>query len=395
MGNVGGPDVLVHGVRIPLPEADVTMENDSLEVRDGRLAAPARFVVSSGPSASMRTWRLVVRDAGGRPVRVIAGEGAPPADIVWDGLTDGGSMVEAGERYDYQLESAGPEGILIASPRRVFGVAKASRVILAMTARGLGEGSAVLGPDSIRVLREAGRVMRKYPGGTIAVEGHTDSAGAEGRNLALSIRRAEAAASFLAGEEGIPRDRIAVRGYGGGRPVAGNGTPHGRWLNRRVEIRGEFLETRGTAVLDRHRAAPTVRVNGIPLETDADGRFAVRLPGTPERIDLDMVSPRGMAVRASIPVPRVELGIPENAVLTSVAPGAVPWRLSGRTEPGNEVVFCGKTLKAGADGSFSVDVDLTPGRNALGLVVRNAAGCACIVQANILASPAPFEGRPR
>ncbi len=391
-GNVGGPDVMVHGARIDLPDVDVTLADGGGEVRNGRLAGPARFAVSAATPASIRSWKLVVSDSRGRPVRTISGEGAPPTAIAWDGVTDDGRPPAAGESYDYRLEARGAGGSVVASPLRTLGVAGESRVVLAMTARGLGEGSAVLGADAIRVLGEAARIIRKYPAGTVTVAGHTDSAGDADGNMALSIRRAKAAASYLADVEGIPGDRIEVRGFGGLRPVAGNETTRGRRLNRRVEVRGEFLEARRTAVPARRPLGPSVRLNGTPVAIDADGRFAARVPGTSERIELDVVSAGGKAVHASIPVPRVDIGIPRGAVVTPEAPGAVRVRLGGRTEPGNELVFRGQTLRTEADGAFAVDVDLAPGANALGFVARNAAGGARAVQANVVVSPAPDAG---
>ncbi len=391
-GSVEGSEIRVQGARILLPEVDVTLAGDALLVRNGRLMEPARFAVSRGTHAPIEEYRLVVRDARGRPIRAIDGKGAPPSEIVWDGVTDDGATVAAGTGYEYRLEATAADGTVLVSRRHLFGVAKAMRVVLAVTARGIGEGSAVLGPEAILVLREAARVARKYPGGTISVAGHTDSAGSEDRNLDLSMRRAEAAASYLAGEGGVPRDRIEVRGYGGRRPSAGNDTPGGRARNRRVEIRGEFFEARRAAAPGLPRAIPAARVNGTALAIDPEGRFAARLPGATERIALDVVSARGSSVRASIPVPRLDMAIPDNLVVTSGAPDAVRIRLRGRTEPGNEVVFRGKTTSADADGTFSLEADLAPGRNSLGVAVRNASGCSRAVRADVAVSPLPAAG---
>ncbi|MFN3816420.1 OmpA family protein [Brevundimonas sp.] len=78
-------------------------------------------------------------------------------------------------------------------------------------------------------------------GGTIQIEGHTDSEGAEDYNQTLSERRAEAVAAYLV-EQGVARDRLRTAGYGTGRPVAPNAGPdgsddeQGRQRNRRVEV---------------------------------------------------------------------------------------------------------------------------------------------------------------
>ena len=76
------------------------------------------------------------------------------------------------------------------------------------------------------------------PGGFqhVTVEGHTDSRMSEGYNQALSERRANSVMKRLI-ELGIPSDKISAIGLGELTPVADNGNPQGRALNRRVEFR--------------------------------------------------------------------------------------------------------------------------------------------------------------
>lgn len=69
----------------------------------------------------------------------------------------------------------------------------------------------------------------------LLIEGHTDSRGSESYNDQLSERRAESVKNFLV-NQGVPPDRIQVRGMGENRPVASNATAEGRANNRRVEI---------------------------------------------------------------------------------------------------------------------------------------------------------------
>ncbi|MBZ4336464.1 MULTISPECIES: OmpA family protein [unclassified Corallococcus] len=69
----------------------------------------------------------------------------------------------------------------------------------------------------------------------LLIEGHTDSRGSEDYNDQLSERRAESVRNFLV-NQGVPADRIQIRGMGENRPVASNSTAEGRANNRRVEI---------------------------------------------------------------------------------------------------------------------------------------------------------------
>jgi outer membrane protein OmpA-like peptidoglycan-associated protein len=68
------------------------------------------------------------------------------------------------------------------------------------------------------------------------VLGHTDSTGSDAYNQALSERRAESVANFLA-NSGVQRARLATKGYGESQPIASNSTEAGRAANRRVEIK--------------------------------------------------------------------------------------------------------------------------------------------------------------
>jgi OOP family OmpA-OmpF porin len=71
--------------------------------------------------------------------------------------------------------------------------------------------------------------------------GHTDSVGKDAYNQKLSVKRAEAVKSYLAGK-GIEGSRIYTEGKGKSQPVADNKTAAGRAKNRRVEI--EVVGTR-------------------------------------------------------------------------------------------------------------------------------------------------------
>ena len=69
----------------------------------------------------------------------------------------------------------------------------------------------------------------------ISIVGHTDSRGSKKYNQALSERRAESVASYLAAQ-GMNRDVMRVSGQGEMQPVADNATKAGRAENRRVNI---------------------------------------------------------------------------------------------------------------------------------------------------------------
>lgn len=98
-------------------------------------------------------------------------------------------------------------------------------------------GSAEIDPASAVALDVAADPIREREI-RVAIEGHTDSTGADAENQALSLARAEAVRRYLV-RKGVPPERLLVRGLGAADPVASNATPDGRARNRRVELEVE------------------------------------------------------------------------------------------------------------------------------------------------------------
>ncbi|MCU0346359.1 MAG: OmpA family protein [Saprospiraceae bacterium] len=90
-------------------------------------------------------------------------------------------------------------------------------------------------PRSFVELRKLLKIMQENPQLAIEVCGHTDSIGDDEHNQTLSEKRAKAVAEYLTGN-GIPTARTRFKGCGSAQPVADNGTPQGRQMNRRVEF---------------------------------------------------------------------------------------------------------------------------------------------------------------
>lgn len=103
-------------------------------------------------------------------------------------------------------------------------------------------GTADLPRPSKRRLHDIAAVVVEHASGVpVAVEGHTDSIGADMFNQGLSERQARAIANELA-SGGIAQSLITSAGFGARFPIApnqrpdGSDDPHGRARNRRVEI---------------------------------------------------------------------------------------------------------------------------------------------------------------
>jgi flagellar motor protein MotB len=95
--------------------------------------------------------------------------------------------------------------------------------------------AATLSTEPTSVLERIAEVAARNPGLTLVLRGHTDSAGPEDANLALSEQRAEAVRTVLV-QFGIDGGRTRVQGLGETEPVADNASAAGRARNRRVEV---------------------------------------------------------------------------------------------------------------------------------------------------------------
>jgi len=69
----------------------------------------------------------------------------------------------------------------------------------------------------------------------VNITGHTDDSGSPKYNERLAQARARSVSAYLAAR-GISMDQMKITSYGSKRPIASNGTPVGRQLNRRVDI---------------------------------------------------------------------------------------------------------------------------------------------------------------
>jgi outer membrane protein OmpA-like peptidoglycan-associated protein len=114
-----------------------------------------------------------------------------------------------------------PDGVLI-------------RVPAAMT---FDPGSAAIKAQINATLTEVARTMKTFNRTYVDVLAHSDTSGTPSGNLALSQKRAAAAASFL-GSRGVAKARIASRGLGESAPLyAVESGEIQKAANRRLEIR--------------------------------------------------------------------------------------------------------------------------------------------------------------
>ncbi|MCP4304408.1 MAG: OmpA family protein [bacterium] len=96
--------------------------------------------------------------------------------------------------------------------------------------------SSQLTPELEQLMPVGVGILTRNPTLVITVEGHTDSAGSEATNMALSEARAQEAKNWFIAA-GIDPARVFAVGYGEAQPIADNATEEGRAQNRRIEFK--------------------------------------------------------------------------------------------------------------------------------------------------------------
>jgi OmpA-OmpF porin, OOP family len=92
---------------------------------------------------------------------------------------------------------------------------------------------------SLTQLDELTKILMKYDGASLTIEGNTDSVGKDDFNMTLSQKRTESVKQYLVGK-GIAESRLTAVGNGETKPVADNKTALGRAKNRRVELKTNY-----------------------------------------------------------------------------------------------------------------------------------------------------------
>lgn len=92
---------------------------------------------------------------------------------------------------------------------------------------------------SLSMLDELSKILNRYEGAYLMIDGYTDSNGSDASNQILSQKRTESVKKYLV-EKGIAAGRLTATGFGETAPIANNKTALGRAKNRRVELKTKY-----------------------------------------------------------------------------------------------------------------------------------------------------------
>lgn len=147
------------------------------------------------------------------------------------------TLKDHGERIE-QLSKTAQEAVQRASEAGKMAQGKmVYEVVLSEDKLKFGSDKFTLVTDAKALLDEfAAKLKQDNKNVFIEIQGHTDSRGEAGPNLALGEKRAQAVRDYLNMKGGIPLHKMAVISYGETAPLASNKLRAGRQENRRVVL---------------------------------------------------------------------------------------------------------------------------------------------------------------
>ena len=203
------------------------------------------------------SWEVDILDRTGRTFHSFSGSGAPPAELVWDGRSEDGELVQSAELYravftvdarDGAVERAETSieiDILVVEDGDVLRIVVPSIQFPPNSADLFGVSDEDM-ERNFHTLRRIAAILTQYNGRDIVIEGHaahvyfraSDPLNQQeqvGVLVPLSADRAEQVRRALI-ILGLDQDSMSTVGIGGDRPVVPHSNREEVWKNRRVEF---------------------------------------------------------------------------------------------------------------------------------------------------------------
>jgi len=299
-----------------------------VELKEGKLKEPVRFVLSAGVK-DVHSWHLLLNDSLARPVAVIAsGKGEVSSNILWDGKIAGKKGTIEPGLYFFRLvlrNSENERGMSPAMPMFVTGpsfeLSLSADKLFAPGRSNLTRKGRWLLERQIPRLREAGS--------RVAIEVHSDEGLNSKRLLALTQARADTVRRLLLRRGFRPQDVSSV-GLGDLKPLVPNINRRSRALNRRVLILAGSPPVPSYAMA---KPSPGIKVNNREVAVAMDTSFKTTLAvprGRKIRVNLEIHGPGGN-VAFLRPVVKAGESHPGMKPGDVIGPGSTPALVSKQT----------------------------------------------------------------
>ncbi|MBN2534939.1 MAG: gliding motility-associated C-terminal domain-containing protein [Spirochaetales bacterium] len=206
--------------------------------------------------STVQEWKMEILDPMKNHFTSFQGKGNPAEQIIWDGISDSGELVQSADDYILEFNAQDdlgnkivktekiPVDILVVKVGDKYKIKIPSITFKPNTAdyKTVEEEKKI---RNMKTLNRLAEIFKKYGTYHIIIEGHAVSLDwadpekakieQEKELLPLSKMRAEAIKQGLV-ELGIEEWRISTVGIGGSQPVVPHGDLQNRWKNRRVEF---------------------------------------------------------------------------------------------------------------------------------------------------------------
>lgn len=214
------------------------------------------FPFSIDDPSGIDTWSISIKDANGKEVIHVSGNGKAPQLFEWDGRDTTKRFVQEGT-YSFVVGAVDAAGNNAESTPIYFNVNPVTKIItkdfatrmqqygditeedrgivIILPTSMLFKTSTILDKNAIDTLNALVAMLQAQSYYKLRIEGYTDARGRASYNQEQSMINAKAIADYLK-EKGIPSEKLDVIGMGGDRPRYPDNTDENRDKNNRVEI---------------------------------------------------------------------------------------------------------------------------------------------------------------
>lgn len=175
----------------------------------------------AGEAGIPANWTLSIETLHGKTLKSFAGKGAPPQQVVWNGVDEAGKLVPGGSLYYAGFVVEMESGALARQPRLAL-ASKAAEPAqpfrVPLQSLRFEEGDEVIALEDYKSLKEASAAVKKYSSDYVVVVNGYAASGESSKSglseLELSFLRAKAVRDFLVEGEGLDPAKVKSAGLG-------------------------------------------------------------------------------------------------------------------------------------------------------------------------------------